>query len=46
MRFLLKVAVPLRIVFEKGFSREEVPRDWRLANVVPSFKNGGKKNFG
>jgi len=39
-----EISKPLKIIFENSFSRGEVPRDWKLANVVPIFKKGEKSN--
>ena len=41
-----EISVPLRIIFDSSFSRGEVPKDWRRANVVPIFKKGEKSNPG
>ena len=35
-----EISKPLKIIFENSFSRGEVPRDWKLASVVPIFREG------
>ncbi|CAJ0926967.1 unnamed protein product [Ranitomeya imitator] len=37
---------PLSIIFENSWRTEEVPEDWRRANVVPIFKKGKKVDSG
>jgi len=35
-------AEPLSIIFERSWRTEEVPEDWRKANVTPVFQMGSK----
>jgi len=37
---------PLSIIFERSWRTEEVPKDWRRANVTPIFKKGKKETQG
>ena len=34
------IAPALTAIFKKSLDTEEVPEDWRTANVTPIFKNG------
>ena len=36
------LAVPLTIIFNKSLKEGVVPKDWRLANIMPIFKKGSK----
>ena len=36
------VAPYLKLIFEKSLSEGRVPKDWKLANITPIFKNGVK----
>ena len=36
--------MPLAYIFEKSLNNNEIPRDWKLANVTPIFKQGDKSN--
>ncbi len=38
----LHVALPLSIIFTKSFESNELPEDWKAANVVPVHKKGKK----
>jgi len=38
------IAEPLSIIFERSWRTEEVPEDWRKANVTPIFKKGKKED--
>ena len=40
------VAPSLRAIFQLSYETGEVPDDWRLANVVPIFKDGDKTDPG
>ena len=40
------IAEPLSIAFERSWRTEEVPEDWRKANVTPIFKKGKKEDPG
>ena len=40
------IAEPLSIIFERPWRTEEVPKDWRKANVTPIFKKGKKEDPG
>ena len=33
------IARPLSIIFQQSWESEEVPVDWKLANIVPVFKS-------
>ncbi|GAB0207205.1 mitochondrial enolase superfamily member 1 [Grus japonensis] len=37
---------PLSIIYQQSWLTEEVPVDWRLANVMPIYKKGQKKDLG
>ncbi|KAK4823927.1 hypothetical protein QYF61_008313 [Mycteria americana] len=37
---------PLSIIYQRSWLTGEVPADWRLANVMPIFKKGWKKDSG
>ena len=34
------LAEPLCIIFKKSMALEEIPIDWKLANVIPIYKKG------
>ncbi|KFP31069.1 RNA-directed DNA polymerase from mobile element jockey, partial [Colius striatus] len=40
------IAKPLSIIFEQSWRTDEVPEDWRKANVTPVFKKGKKEDPG
>eukprot|EP00061_Rhincodon_typus_P005035 g24014.t1 len=40
------VGGPFADIFVSSIATGEVSEDWRLANVVPLFKNGGKEKSG
>ncbi|PKU43592.1 rna-directed dna polymerase from mobile element jockey-like [Limosa lapponica baueri] len=40
------IAGPLSIIFERSWRTEEVPEDWRKANITPVFKKGKKEDPG
>ncbi|GAB0207329.1 mitochondrial enolase superfamily member 1 [Grus japonensis] len=37
---------PLSIIYQQSWLTEEVPVDWRLANVMPIYKKGQKEDPG
>ncbi|NXQ37762.1 PO22 protein, partial [Catharus fuscescens] len=39
-----ELAKPLSIVYQQSWDTAEVPDDWKLANVAPTHKKGGKEN--
>ncbi|XP_073496659.1 5'-3' DNA helicase ZGRF1 isoform X2 [Phyllobates terribilis] len=41
-----EILEPLSIIFENSWRTEEVPEDWRRANVVPIYKKGKKVDPG
>ena len=40
------IKAPLRMIFNRSLQFAEVPMDWRVADVVPIFKKGSKKDPG
>ena len=40
------IAEPLSVIFERSWRTEEVPEDWRIANVTPVFIKGKKEDPG
>jgi len=40
------IAEPLSIIFERSWRTEQMPEDWRKANVTPVFKKGKKEDPG
>ena len=38
------LAYPLSILFDKSYRTGVIPRDWKLAHVVPVYKKGSKNN--
>ena len=40
------IAVPLATIFKRSLDEGVVPEDWRLANVTPIYKKGGKSKVG
>ncbi|CAM5162260.1 unnamed protein product [Natator depressus] len=41
-----EISEPLTIIFEKSWKTEEIPEDWKRANIVPIYKKGNKDNPG
>ncbi|GAB0204097.1 mitochondrial enolase superfamily member 1 [Grus japonensis] len=41
-----ELAKPLSIIYQQSWLTEEVPDDWRLANVMPIYKKGWKEDLG
>ena len=39
-----EIISPLHLIFNKSLNEGEVPSDWKLANVTPIFKGGGKSD--
>ena len=39
-------AEPLSIIFDRPRRLGEVPKDWRIANVSPVFRNGEEEDVG
>ncbi|GAB0209611.1 mitochondrial enolase superfamily member 1 [Grus japonensis] len=47
LRELVEVLTkPLSIIYQQSWLTEEVPVDWRLANVMPIYKKGWKEDPG
>ncbi|PKU35284.1 hypothetical protein llap_14412 [Limosa lapponica baueri] len=40
------IVTPLSIIFEKLWRLEDIPEDWKKANVTPNYKNGLKEDPG
>ncbi|KFO91071.1 hypothetical protein N320_11112, partial [Buceros rhinoceros silvestris] len=40
------IGKPLSIIYQQSWLTEEVPFDWRLANVTPIYKKGWKEDPG
>ncbi|PKU27164.1 rna-directed dna polymerase from mobile element jockey-like [Limosa lapponica baueri] len=40
------IARRLSIIFKRSWRTEEVPEDWRKANITPAFKEGKMENLG
>jgi ribonucleases P/MRP protein subunit RPP40 len=41
-----QICYPLMIIFRKSLSTGDVPVDWRLANISPIYKKGGRESPG
>ena len=39
-----EIATPLEYIFNRSLDSGEIPRDWKMAHVVPIYKNKGIKN--
>lgn len=47
LRELLEmIAKPLSTIYLHSWSMEEVPEDWRLATVIPTYKRSHKEDPG
>ena len=40
------IAGPLSIIYQNSWLTDEVPEDWRLANVTPIYKKGCREDLG
>ena len=40
------IARPLSVIYQGSWESEEVPLDWKLANVIPVFQKGKKEDPG
>ena len=40
------IAKPLSIILQQSWITGDVSADWRLANLMPIFKKGGKDDLG
>ncbi|KFV96315.1 hypothetical protein N326_00662, partial [Eurypyga helias] len=40
------LAKPLSIIYQQSWLTGEVPRDWRLADVIPIYKKGRREDPG
>jgi len=45
-RVLRELAKPLFIIYQQSWLTEEVPANWRLANMAPIYKQGRKEDPG
>ena len=41
-----EIAEPLSIIYQRSLLMGEVPEDWRLANVTPTYKKGCREDLG
>lgn len=39
------IARPISVIYQESWESGEVPLDWKLANVTPIFKKGGKEGL-
>ena len=37
-----EIALPLKIIYEHSINNQEVPSDWKTANISPKYKKGSK----
>ncbi|KAF4804015.1 RNA-directed DNA polymerase from mobile element jockey-like protein [Turdus rufiventris] len=44
--FADEFAKPLFIIYQQSWDNSEVPDDWKLADVTPTYKKGGKEDPG
>ena len=40
------IAEPLSIIYQRSLLTGEVPKDWRLASVIPIYKKGCREDLG
>jgi len=40
------ISLPLTLMYEKSLQKGKLPKDWKMANVTPIFKNGNKHAAG
>ena len=40
------IVLPLKKIFQHSIENSEIPLQWKMANVVPIFKKGSKKDIG
>src|SRR2546425_5338436 len=40
------IVLPLKKIFQHSIENSEIPLQWKMANVVPIFKKGSKKDVG
>ena len=38
------LAKPLKLLYEKSLGNNEIPKEWKMANISPIFKKGDKSN--
>ena len=46
MEVALEIVDALAVIFQWSIDTESVPADWRVANVFPLFKKGGREKIG
>jgi len=37
---------PLSIIYQRSWEPEEVPADWKLASIIPIYKQGDREDPG
>ena len=42
-RFARQLSIPLQILFQRSLKDSELPKDWKVANVVPVYKGKGSR---